>query len=100
MQFEAREDMAVLRGQLMASAAPWANCRADAEDLVQGALMRALEQGRGLGGDNVRGWLTTILRNLAIDTWRKESRKVPLSEYIEDRITVPVVEPPVAWASL
>ena|ERR1041385_6795993 len=48
--------------------------RADAEDLVQEALLKAWRGWAGFtAGSNVRAWLLTILRNTFISRWR--SRK-------------------------
>lgn len=49
---------------------------ADAGDLVQDALLRALEKrGRFTPGSQMRRWLFTILRNRYLDGWRKRSRR-------------------------
>jgi RNA polymerase sigma-70 factor (ECF subfamily) len=55
--------------------------RADADDLVQDAYLRAF---RGFQlftpGTNLRGWLQTILRNVARNRWRGENRARVLAD--------------------
>ncbi len=49
--------------------------RADAEDLVQDAYLRALRSsGRFQAGTNLKAWLLTILRNLVRNHRRDEYR--------------------------
>ncbi|HKA91045.1 MAG TPA: RNA polymerase sigma factor [Haliangiales bacterium] len=72
---------------------------ADAEDLVQDVMERALRaRGRVPAHANVRGWLLAILRNLFIDRMRAAHRRrwVPLSA----EIGAPEPEPPPVWAPL
>ncbi len=45
----------------------------DAEDVVQEAYLRAYRFFDGFRGDNIRGWLLTIVRNY-FHTWAKENR--------------------------
>jgi RNA polymerase sigma-70 factor (ECF subfamily) len=45
----------------------------DAEDLVQGAYLRALKFFGGFRGTNSRAWLLTIVRNVC-HTWRDQKR--------------------------
>lgn len=53
-----------------------------AEDLVQDTMERALRHRTGLRPhSNLRGWLTTILRNLAVDSSRRR-RRLPALESI------------------
>ena len=50
--------------------------RADAEDLVQDCLVRALSGlPQGQGGLSVRPWLFTILHNLSVNRWRALRRR-------------------------
>ncbi|MHA7886441.1 RNA polymerase sigma factor [Roseicyclus sp.] len=57
---------------------------ADAGDLVQDAVLRALEKrDRFIPGSEMRRWLFTILRNRFLDGWRKRSRRghhVPIED--------------------
>ena len=46
---------------------------ADAEDVVQEAYLRAYRFFDGFRGDNIRGWLLTIVRNY-FHTWAKQNR--------------------------
>ena len=45
----------------------------DAEDVVQEAYLRAYRFFDGFRGDNIRGWLLTIVRNY-FHTWAKQNR--------------------------
>lgn len=45
--------------------------RADAEDVVQDACLRAHRALGGFAGDNARAWVLTIVRNAAYDWLRK-----------------------------
>jgi RNA polymerase sigma-70 factor (ECF subfamily) len=45
----------------------------DAEDLVQGAYLRAMKFFGGFHGTNSRAWLLSIVRNLSY-TWREQKR--------------------------
>jgi RNA polymerase sigma factor (sigma-70 family) len=95
-----REELASLRGEMMKAAAPWAHCPADAEDLVQGALVRALEKGDKLRHENVGAWVRTILRHMAVDGWRRQRRQVPLSDRMSDQMEAPVPETRPWWESV
>jgi RNA polymerase sigma factor (sigma-70 family) len=57
--------------------------RADAEDVVQEACLRAFRGIGGFSGVNARAWLLTIVRNYCY-TWQKEHRV--------DRRTVPFTD--------
>ncbi|WP_295977935.1 sigma-70 family RNA polymerase sigma factor [uncultured Variovorax sp.] len=63
----------VVRRRLVHAAARMLGGPADAEDVVQDAYLRALEAGDGPGPDSVLAWLTTVMRNLAIDRLRRDS---------------------------
>jgi RNA polymerase sigma-70 factor (ECF subfamily) len=47
--------------------------RADAEDIVQEASLRAFKAIRGFGGSNARAWVLTIVRNTSY-TWLAKNR--------------------------
>ena len=52
--------------------------RAEAEDVVQEALLRAFRNFRRFNPDtNCRAWLFTILRNVFLNRVRREGREVP-----------------------
>src|SRR6266850_2491735 len=53
--------------------------RADAEDVVQEASLRAFRSIRGMTGENPRAWLLTIVRNTAY-TWIRKNRRLTLVE--------------------
>jgi RNA polymerase sigma-70 factor, ECF subfamily len=51
--------------------------RADAEDVVQDACLRALRAINGFAGNNARAWTLTIVRNTAY-SWLRKNRPVAL----------------------
>jgi len=61
---------------------------ADADDLVQNALMRAVANfDRFEPGTNLRAWLLTIVHNLFIDGTRKVKREREANEMAEERMS-------------
>jgi len=61
--------------------------RADADDLVQDCLERAVSRWTQRHGGNVRAWLFAILHNLAVDRFRRSAargRHVSIDETNED----------------
>jgi RNA polymerase sigma-70 factor, ECF subfamily len=48
----------------------------DAEDAVQKAFVRAWQSLHRFDGNNIPGYVAKITRNLAIDAWRHESRRI------------------------
>jgi len=86
-----------MRVELLRSAAGWTSCRADAEDLVQGAFALALKQQKPLPADEMRAWLQTILRNLAIDGWRRRRRQVVCDPSQLEALPSPEPGPPQRW---
>lgn len=72
--------------------------RADAEDLVQEALARALERWESLRPEtDLQAWMRPVIRNLAIDQNRKRSRFRGLEE-ARSPSTSPVSQAP-AWTA-
>ncbi len=75
----------------------------DAADLVQDTFERALRRLDGLSpGTNARAWLCTILHNLFVDRWRRQSAQ-PVHQALDERILeLPQAEPePLpAWVHL
>jgi RNA polymerase sigma factor (sigma-70 family) len=53
--------------------------RADGEDVVQEACLRAFRSIRSTTGENPRAWVLTIVRNTAY-TWLRKNRRLPLVE--------------------
>lgn len=74
---------------------------ADAHDLVQDTLERALRHfDRFARGTNARAWLFTILHNLFIDRCRArrpEARAQPVEDV---PLAAPELEPPPAWTQV
>lgn len=61
---------------------------ADADDLVQNALMRAIANfERFEEGTNLRAWLLTIVHNVFIDSTRKAKREREANEMAESRMS-------------
>lgn len=61
--------------------------RARAEDVVQETLLRAWRHPEVLGwsSGSLRGWLLTVARRVAIDDWRRRSRRPEvLTDELED----------------
>jgi len=63
-----------------------AGSRADAEDIVQEASIRAFENIRGFSGGNPRAWVLTIVRNTSY-SWLTQNRPkvLVLSEDLDQR---------------
>lgn len=61
-----------LRNRLVRAAARMLGGHAEAEDVVQETYLRALEAGHLPAPDSAQAWLTTVMRNLAIDTLRRD----------------------------
>ena len=61
---------------------------ADAEDLVQEALIKAYGALDNFDGVNPRAWLLTILRNAAHNAWRKKK-----PDYVDDWTLLPDFKP-------
>jgi RNA polymerase sigma-70 factor (ECF subfamily) len=71
--------------------------RADAEDLVQSAIERALKRRRSLRPDTrLRAWLGTVIRNLAIDQLRQRWRYCNGPNAIDD-LPANAPEPSLWW---
>jgi len=59
---------------------------ADADDLVQKALLKAFEKQESFKGGNLTGWVVTIMKNLFIDDMRKLKDKIFVD--IDDEVLV------------
>jgi RNA polymerase sigma-70 factor (ECF subfamily) len=64
--------------------------RADAEDVVQDACLRAFRAIGGFGGGNARPWVLTIVRNTAY-TWLRKNRPSAVLE-VDDLESVEVAQ--------
>jgi len=74
---------------------------ADAHDLVQDTVERAMRQGLPAEVRNPIGWLTTMMHNLFIDRCRADARRPPHEplDDVHDNITpLEVVSPEPAWS--
>jgi RNA polymerase sigma-70 factor (ECF subfamily) len=68
-------DLTELRAAVLRTALVVTRNRADAEDLVQIAFVRALDRNESLDADtNWPAWLKTVIRNLAVDLARRNQR--------------------------
>ena len=71
-------EIEVLRPKLRHLAVRLTNNWADAEDLVQLAVVKALEcQGRLWRNTNLKAWLRTVMHHQVIDDSRRARRRVP-----------------------
>jgi RNA polymerase sigma-70 factor (ECF subfamily) len=69
------DDLTDLRAALLRTALVLTHNRADAEDLVQIALMRAFDRAATLPSHtNWAAWLRTVVRHLAVDLARRKHR--------------------------
>jgi RNA polymerase sigma-70 factor (ECF subfamily) len=93
-------DVLALRPALMGFARRLCGQEADAEDLVQDTILRALAaQHHFAEGTNLKAWLFTILRNSFNTRWRRSQREVATgSEVIELVMTTPAVQEDILWA--
>ncbi len=67
---------------------------ADAEDLVQEALMRAFERGKGFrDGGNLRGWLLAIVHNVHVDR-RRSGSSAAMRDHAYAQEQAPDLAPP------
>jgi RNA polymerase sigma-70 factor, ECF subfamily len=94
----------VLRPKLRHLAVRLTNNRADAEDLVQLAMVKALEfRGRLWRNTNLKAWLRTVMQHQVIDDSRRARRRAPWGQRLEQ---VPAPQPPpdepgeVVWEDL
>jgi RNA polymerase sigma factor (sigma-70 family) len=74
----------------------------DADDAAQQAWTQALAAYPALtDARNLRGWLLTITRNVAMDTHRSRSRRaVPVADPPETPVGPPVDSDPTLWAAV
>jgi RNA polymerase sigma-70 factor (ECF subfamily) len=76
-------DLTELRAAVLRTALVLTRNRADAEDLVQIAFVRALDRSESLDADtNWSAWLKTVIRHLAVDLARRNQRW-RLIEFVE-----------------
>jgi RNA polymerase sigma-70 factor (ECF subfamily) len=64
-----------------------------ARDVVQDAFIRLCEQEIERVDVNVKAWLFTVCRNLALDVLRKEKRTRPLEEIRWEKVAGPGLQP-------
>ncbi len=75
------------RGALLATAMIVCRNRADAEDLVQDTLVRAMEKWHTYRpGQEVRPWLYRILSNIFIDGYRQQRRRKAQQQAFSEEI--------------
>jgi RNA polymerase sigma-70 factor (ECF subfamily) len=92
-----REAIAALTPQLRGFARFLARDAARADDLVQEALLRALENpGAWEEGTNLRAWLFRILRNAFVDQARRNGREKRLLDALPPRAVEHAAQPGVA----
>jgi RNA polymerase sigma-70 factor (ECF subfamily) len=71
-------------------------------DLLQEALVRAIQNADNLPrGSRLIAWIATVMRNMAIDRWRKRAREaVEGPGFFDDHAAANDPEPEPAWAAL
>src|SRR4029079_17203366 len=68
------DELVSLRPFLRLRALSWVKDGAGADDLVQEGLERAMVHRRLFRrGSNMKGWITSIMRNVFIDDWRRSA---------------------------
>lgn len=67
------ETYRIRRGVLTQFAQRLTRSRVEAEDLVQQAFLGAFERELPISGDELFGWLTTVIRRLAVDRQRRSA---------------------------
>jgi RNA polymerase sigma-70 factor (ECF subfamily) len=94
------QEVLALRPALWAFARRLLRQEADAEDLVQDTIVRALAaRGRFQDGTNLKAWLFTIMRNSFNSRWRRGLREVmPGAEAIEASAVTPSTQTTDLWA--
>jgi RNA polymerase sigma-70 factor (ECF subfamily) len=64
--------------------------RADAEDLLQQALLVLIEKGPSLRhGQSVVGWVHRVLRNLLVDAYRRRAARARLAARVQAEALIP-----------
>ena len=93
-------DVLALQPALCAFARRLARQECDAEDLVQGTILKALAaQGRFQPGTNLKAWLFTIMRNTFNSRWRVSCREVLTGpEVMEMGASTPATQETTLWA--
>lgn len=78
-------DDEALRRRLVALARHWFDQSEEAEDLVQDTWLRTADGALPAAANSREAWLITVLRNLCIDAWRRQSRyRVVLGQLSEN----------------
>jgi RNA polymerase sigma-70 factor (ECF subfamily) len=87
-----------LRAKLVASALCLTRNRADAEDLVQCAFIRAFERGSDLDPEtNWQAWFRTVVRRLGIDLARQRRRRRASANDELEELVAPSPEESPTW---
>jgi RNA polymerase sigma-70 factor, ECF subfamily len=96
---ELEAQLIVLRPVLFTSALVHCGSLGDADDLVQTALMKALEwRGKFRPDSNLKAWLVRVIRNLAIDGARQGKKGGGATD--PDLLPAPQPEGEPVWAPL
>lgn len=78
-------DDEALRRRLVVLARHWLAHGDEAEDLVQDTWLRTQDGALPPTATSREAWLVTVLRNLCIDTWRRQGRyRAILEQFVED----------------
>ncbi len=74
-----------MQGNLLSFALKLTMNREEAEDLVQDTTLKALNnEDKYVANANFKGWMLTIMRNIFINKYRKNTRENTVSDSLED----------------
>ncbi len=74
-----------MQSSLMSCALKLTLDKEEAQDLVQDTTLKALDnEAKFVDGTNLGGWMTTIMRNIFINNYRKRSRESTYVDVSED----------------
>ncbi|MEE0975848.1 MAG: RNA polymerase sigma factor, partial [Muribaculaceae bacterium] len=80
-----QEKLIGLQGNLLNFAYILTSNRDDAQDLLQDTTLRALDnEDKYVDNVNFKGWVFTIMRNIFINNYRKDTRESTIIDQTED----------------
>lgn len=80
-----RKDLVEVQGELLRFAYKLTTDREEANDLLQETSLKALDnEDKYMPDTNFKGWMYTIMRNIFINNYRRQSRGATLVDTTED----------------